>query len=58
MLLFQIKPFTDQYNWKEIRFLSNKKDWKRFESNNNTIALDTAYVPYDSEKIRCIYFKT
>ena len=25
-----IKPFIDQYNWKEINFPSNKKDWKKF----------------------------
>ena len=30
----KIKPFIDQYNWKEINFPSNKKDWKKFELNN------------------------
>ena len=30
-----IKPFTDQYDWKEINFSSNKKDWNAFEKNNN-----------------------
>ena len=27
----KIKPFIDQYNWKEIDFPSHSKDWKRFE---------------------------
>ena len=27
----KIKPFIDQYNWKEIRFPSHQKDWERFE---------------------------
>ena len=35
----KIKPFIDQYNWKEISFPSNKNDWKKFESNNNQLLL-------------------
>ena len=30
----KIKPFIDQYSWKEIDFSSHKKDWKKSESNN------------------------
>ena len=26
----KIKALIDQYNWKEISFPSNKKDWKKF----------------------------
>ena len=25
-----IRPFIDQYNWKEIYFPSHSKDWKKF----------------------------
>ena len=25
-----IKPFINQYDWKEINFSSNKKDWNEF----------------------------
>ena len=25
-----IKPFIDQYNWKEINFSSYKKNWNEF----------------------------
>ena len=48
----KVKPFINQYNWKEIRFPSHKKDWKKFELNNKSIALDILYVPYNTEKIR------
>ena len=27
----KIKPFIDQYNWKDIDFPSTIKDWKKFE---------------------------
>ena len=30
----KIKPFIDQYNWKDIDFPSTSKDWKKFELNN------------------------
>ena len=35
-----IKLFTDQYNWKDMNFPSYKKDWKKFELNNKSIALN------------------
>ena len=50
-----MKPFTDQCNWKEIDFSSRKKDWKKFESNNKTIALNILYVSYNTEEIRPAY---
>ena len=46
----KIKPFIDQYNWKEIVFPSHKKDCKKFESNNKSIALSISYVPYNNEE--------
>ena len=27
----KIKPFVDQYNWKEVDFLSEQKGWKKFK---------------------------
>ena len=41
----KLKSFIDQYNWKKISFQSHQKDWKKFESNNKIIALNTLYVP-------------
>ena len=34
------KPFIDQYIWKEINFPSHRKDWEKFEINNEPIALN------------------
>ena len=41
----KIKPFIEQYNWKEIDFPSTSKDLKKFELNNE-IALNILYVPH------------
>ena len=53
--ILNIKPFIDQYNWREINFLSHKNDWNEFENNNKTIALNILYVPHDTEEIRHAY---
>ena len=45
----KIKPFIEQYNWKEIDFPSTSKDWKKFELNNE-IALNILYVPHNTKK--------
>ena len=44
------KPFTDQYKWKGVEFLSHSKERKKFEQNNKTIALNILFVPYNTEK--------
>ena len=38
----KIKPFinNNKYNWEGINFPSEKDDWKKFEKNNATIALN------------------
>ena len=51
----KIKSFIDKYNWKEIDFPSHGKDWKKFESNNKKVALNTLYMPYNTEKVRPAY---
>ena len=50
-----LKPFIDQYKWKEIEFPSHSKDWKKFEQNNKTIALNILFVPYNTEQIKQAY---
>ena len=50
-----IKLFIDQFNWKDIGFLSHKMDWKKFELNNKSVAFNILYVPYNTEKIRHAY---
>ena len=50
----KIKPFIDQYNWKDIDFLSTGKDWRKLELNND-IALNILYVPHNTRKIQAAY---
>ena len=50
----KIKPFIDQYNWKDIDFPSTSKDWRKFELNNK-IALNILYVPHNTRKVNVAY---
>ena len=47
----KIKPFIDQYNWNDIDFPSTSKDWKKFELNNESIALNILCVTHKTTKI-------
>ena len=38
-----------------INFSSHKKDWRKSESNNKSIALNILYVPYNTEEIKHAY---
>ena len=51
----KIKPFIEKYNWKDIDFPSARKDWNKFEINNNDVALNILYVPYNTNKIEIAY---
>ena len=51
----KIKPFINKYKWKEIEFPSHSKDWKKFELNNKSIALNILYALHDTKKIRHAY---
>ena len=51
----KIKPFINQYNWNDIDFPSASKDWKKFELNNESIALNILYVPHKTTKIHLAY---
>ena len=50
----KIKPFIEEYNWKDIDFPSASKDWKKFELNNK-VALNILYVPHNTKKIEIAY---
>ena len=50
--ILKIKPFIDKYNRREMDFPSHSKDWKRFESNNKSIAVNILYVPHNNKEIR------
>ena len=51
----KVKPFIDQYNWKDINFRSHVDDWEKFELNNKSIALNDLYVPEGEKTIRHAY---
>ena len=46
----KLKPYINQYNWKNIKFPSGKEDWKRFEQNNKEIALNILSVPHNKKE--------
>ena len=50
----KIKPFIEEYNWKDIDFPSTGKDWKKFETNNE-VALNILYAPHNTKKIEIAY---
>ena len=51
----KIRPFIDEYNWTEIDFSSNQKDWKKSECNNKLIALNILYTPHNTKDVRHAY---
>ena len=51
----KLKPFINNYNWKDIEFPSHSKEWKKFEQNNKTIVLNILFVPYNTKQIRPAY---
>ena len=53
--IFKLKPFINNYNWKDIEFSSHSKDWRKFEQNNKAIALNILYLPSNTEEIRPAY---
>ena len=46
----KLKPYINQYNWKNIKFPSGKEDWKRFEQNNKEIALNILSAPHNKKE--------
>ena len=50
----KIRPFIDQYNWKDIDFPATSKDWKKFELNNK-VALNILFVSHNTKKIQLAY---
>ena len=44
----KIRPFIDQYNWKDIDFPAASKDWKKFELNNK-VTSNILFVPHNTK---------
>ena len=51
----KLKPFINNYNWKDIEFHSHSKDWRKFECTNKAITLNILYVPYNTKEITQAY---
>ena len=51
----KLKPYINKYNWEGIEFPAGPKDWKKFERNNKTIALNVLFIPHNTETIRVAY---
>ena len=51
----KLKPYINQYNWKDIKFISDKEDWKNFEQNNKEIALNILSVKLSKKEIEPAY---
>ena len=50
-----LAPFKDKYNFIDINFPAGIKDWKIFEKNNDTIALNILQVPHNEKNITHVY---
>ena len=50
-----IKPFINQYNWNDIDFPAWIKDWKKFERNNKTVALDILSIAPNTKTVNLAY---
>ena len=51
----KLKPYINKYNWEGIDFPAKPKEWKKFERNNKTIALNILFIPHNTEIIRVAY---
>ena len=51
----RLKSYIIKYNWEGIEFPAGPKDWKKFERNNKTIALNVLYIPHNTKTISVAY---
>ena len=51
----KLKPYINKYNWERIEFPAGPKEWKKFERNNEIIALNILFIQHNTEKIRVAY---
>ena len=51
----RVKKFINQYDWRGINFPSHVGDWKKFELNNRSVALNVLYIPHGEKTIRHAY---
>ena len=51
----KLKEYSNQYNWKDIKFSSDKEEWEKFEQNNKEIASNVLFVPHNKKEIEPAY---
>ena len=44
-------PFINKYNWEGINYPSGKDDWKKFEKDSVTIAINALYAKGEKKYI-------
>ena len=55
---FAVKNLSEhinKYNWEGVEFSAGPKDWKKFERNNKTIALNILFIPHNTKTMRVAY---
>ena len=53
--IWKLKPYINKYNWEDIEFPVGPKEWKKFERNNKTIALNILFIPHNTKAISVGY---
>ena len=51
----KIKKYTSKYNWNHINFPTQRKDWEKFERDNENIALNILSVPFNKKTVELQY---
>ena len=54
-IITKIKQYTNNFDWKNVNFPPQEQDYKTFEMNNKSIAINILYVPSDTGKISYLY---
>ena len=49
------KSYIKQYDWKEIKFPSDKEDWTKFKQNNKEIAFNVLFIRHNKKEIELVY---
>ena len=50
-----LKPYINGYNWHGLEFPAKPSDWRKFEQNNRSIALNILFVPNGTKDIGLAY---
>ena len=53
--ILKLKPYINKYNWKGIKFPAGPEEWKKFEQNNKTIALNVLHISLNTKTISVAY---